>query len=210
MIVSEFPLISQPEFDEACQQLEELFARKGNAQDDWLSVTVKQQYGTKYLKITKALRDIPAKREPDEEPDTDEMIEEDDEALSTHSPHDAQAILEYDIILSASYRVPVLYIGVKDTLLRYPITAETIPHIVPSHFQAQVSEVGAMGAITGTDHPVTNLPVFFIHPCRTMTALEACASSGLDSLQYLKLWMGIVGCCVGLSVPSCLAIEDSY
>lgn len=51
-------------------------------------------------------------------------------------------------------------------------------------------------------HPVTDLPAFFIHPCQTKEAMEPFDCGVRD---YLIVWLGLVGSCVGLWVPRELA-----
>lgn len=55
-------------------------------------------------------------------------------------------------------------------------------------------------------HPLTGLPSFFIHPC-----LLGDAMSGFNCSkeQYMMLWLGLVGGCVGLWVPKEMAMMDS-
>jgi ubiquitin-like-conjugating enzyme ATG10 len=58
------------------------------------------------------------------------------------------------------------------------------------------------------EHPATNKPVFFIHPCQTAEAMEAIAGNRrLTANEYLLLWLGAFGKCVGLDVPLALARE---
>lgn len=75
--------------------------------------------------------------------------------------------------------------------------------LVPDAFRRQVEAVGIMGALSMTDHPVTNLPVYFVHPCRTQEAMQAILGGGreADPVEYLALWLGLAGGSVGLSVP---------
>lgn len=59
-----------------------------------------------------------------------------------------------------------------------------------------------MGALTLTDHPITGLPVWFVHPCRTSEALEGMVGEReVRAGEYLGLWFGIMGAAVGLGVP---------
>ena len=56
------------------------------------------------------------------------------------------------------------------------------------------------------DHPITNSPAFFIHPCQTAAVLESSSTKkGLTSVEYLMLWIGAMGKSVGLNVPISLA-----
>ncbi|KAF2199814.1 hypothetical protein GQ43DRAFT_375335 [Delitschia confertaspora ATCC 74209] len=165
MQISSFPSISSTEFEEACYQLENKFANKKHLQNDWLSVNVVQNHDTKYLRITRVLANKKSQKsdpwekcesesleeEEEEEPDPEEFEEDDAEALR-HRPSDTdEAVLEYDIILSPSYQVPVLYFSIKDPLFRYPLTTETLyEYIIPEHFRRQISDVGVIGGITLT------------------------------------------------------------
>lgn len=135
-----------------------------------------------------------------------------------------EVTVEYDIVLSPSYQVPVLYFNIKDPTFRFPPTMDTLyHHIIPPHFKAQAENIGVIGGITVTvrlgccnlltselillkDHPITNSPAFFIHPCQTAAVLEASlASDHVTPLEYLTLWIGAMGKCVGLNIPVALA-----
>lgn len=55
------------------------------------------------------------------------------------------------------------------------------------------------------DHPLTNKPVFFIHPCQTAQVLEASVGArDMCAYDYLIMWIGAMGKCVGLNVPMAL------
>lgn len=74
--------------------------------------------------------------------------------------------------------------------------------IVPSAYRGPVRDVGVMGAISTTDHPIHHHPVWFVHPCQTADALEKAAEGEKVSIQdYLQLWLGIIGISVGLHAP---------
>ncbi|KAK5752999.1 hypothetical protein LTS12_016875 [Elasticomyces elasticus] len=144
--------------------------------------------------------------------------EDNDEAALLRSPlHNfgKQTTLLYDMVYSPSYRVPVLYISLL------PGTGTDIHDLlIPTSHKAQLQHAGGpLGALSLTDHPVTGLPAYFIHPCRTgegMAAVTAAPSNdverkaaveGVDHVGrgrpvgYLMRWLGLVGPSVGLSVP---------
>ncbi len=52
------------------------------------------------------------------------------------------------------------------------------------------------------NHPVTDVPAFFIHPCTTKEAMEQFKCSLKD---YLGVWLGLVGGSVGLWLPRAMA-----
>jgi len=224
-MLSAFPHLTDSEFDEACVRLVQKFQQQGCKQDEWLSVELVHQNETKHLRITKALsdkQDTPVKAES--ESDIDEIEEHDQvghefvacvresysgqEALSPSTKH--QAIVLYDIVLSPTYRVPVLYISISDPQHRYPPTMATLyEQLVPPDCVSQTHDVGVMGGITIADHPATNSPVFFVHPCRTAEVMEASVEKNtITAAEYLMLWIGALGKCVGLNVPLALARHE--
>ncbi len=54
-------------------------------------------------------------------------------------------------------------------------------------------------------HPITGLQTFFVHPCRSYEAMSGFHCS-LEN--YLMVWLGLVGGCVGLWVPAEMALES--
>ena len=67
-----------------------------------------------------------------------------------------QAVVDYDLVLSQVYRVPVLYISIRDPRHRYPPTMTTLyEHLVPLQFKAQAENVGVIGGITITVRQAT-------------------------------------------------------
>lgn len=63
-----------------------------------------------------------------------------------------------------------------------------------------------MGALSMTDHPVTGMPAYFVHPCRTAEAMDAVTEHrNVTPDGYLLMWLGMVGPSVGLDVPIELA-----
>ncbi|RQM06992.1 hypothetical protein DH86_00000123, partial [Scytalidium sp. 3C] len=69
------------------------------------------------------------------------------------------------------------------------------------HSENLVTEVNMdmdMNEVVDPPHPITDLPAFFIHPCQTKEAMELfnCSLS-----EYIMVWLGIVGGCIGLWVP---------
>jgi ubiquitin-like-conjugating enzyme ATG10 len=117
-----------------------------------------------------------------------------------------RACVEYSIALSQIYRVPVLYFNFVNVPMEQARNVDTVyEHLVPSHFKDPLKEIGVMGGISMQNHPVTGRPSFFIHPCNTPTAMEAVSKPiELTPENYLMVWLGVVGSCVGLDVPFAL------
>ena len=142
-----------------------------------------------------------------------------------HTSLDVQiATIEYTILLSSTYRVPVLYFNIYDLPPGGPNGVDVVyQHLIPKHSSSRLSAIGVNGAIgmtvrcqyssyTGSpaeidqNHPVTDIPCFFVHPCNTAEAMkEIIPNSNISGLEYLLLWLGLVGTCVGLYLPRELA-----
>ncbi|KAF2876490.1 hypothetical protein BDV95DRAFT_560838 [Massariosphaeria phaeospora] len=199
-----FPHVSKSEFGGACGNLAARYAGQGGLQTDWTSVDVVQHDGDSYLKIEKDLHledhDTTGGR-LDVEVDEDELREDDQEALIP--PPFLKATIEFDIMLSPIYQVPVLYFSIRDPRCRHPPTMATLYHnIIHPQLKAQAENVGVIGGISITDHPATNSPVFFIHPCQTAAVLEASVGAkDITPIEYLMLFIGAIGSYVGLIVP---------
>lgn len=59
------------------------------------------------------------------------------------------------------------------------------------------------------NHPVTDLPAYFIHPCNTAEALAQILNDReVSPLEYLQIWVGLVGPSVGLYFPKNLVVDS--
>ncbi|KAH7072946.1 hypothetical protein BKA63DRAFT_534602 [Paraphoma chrysanthemicola] len=201
-MLSDFPNLTSAEFHEASLAFETRFSVHGREQHDWVSVEALQSFDARFLRITKELI-----HDASVDPGEDEIVEVDDEALETSSQRNA--LIHYDIVFSPTYRVPVLYISIIDPQHRYPPTMTTLnEHLLPTLFTAEARHVGVIGGITVTDHPVTNRPAFFIHPCHTAEVMRASVGKEISAEEFLMVWIGALGRYVGLNVPLALVQRD--
>lgn len=140
----------------------------------------------------------------------------DDELLEGKAAGVAPGLVTCDVIRSASYQVPVLYLsGVSIDLLR---KMEQTNCSIAGEPRAPISFVvgDAPNWIHGhrahlpQDHPWTNTPVHAIHPCRTAESMAVIASTReLTPLEFLVAWFGLVGRVVDLHVPHEIALSAS-
>jgi len=126
--------------------------------------------------------------------DDDEIVifGEDDAKTIEHGP--TTHTVEYHILLSPIYSVPVLYFNI------YPISIASAPvHnisdvysvLVPAHRLQDIESIGVQGGISQGDHPILQRPFWFIHPCNTAEALKEWGE-GLNLENYLMIWLGMV------------------
>jgi len=116
-------------------------------------------------------------------------------SLYSHQPY-----VKYEIHLHPTYKMPTLWFTLHDLPMDEPAfnLDSVYRYLVPDRYKSRLREAGVMGGISAAPHPITDIPAFFIHPCQTKEAME-----NFDCLisDYLMLWLGLVGACVGLWVP---------
>ena len=147
-----------------------------------------------------------------EEENEEEIEDEDPEALFVPpAAANLDRVVRYDVVYSPSYQVPVLYLTFVEATtsksIPLPSAAEIYEMLVPQGFKAPMRDIGVMGALSMAEHPITGMPAYFVHPCRTQEALAPLLGDMSDNIgfepavEYLLLWFGVIGASVGLSVP---------
>ncbi|KAI1160552.1 hypothetical protein F5B18DRAFT_654550 [Nemania serpens] len=138
-----------------------------------------------------------------------EMEEADKEALRYSSRTSFQSShVVYEIHLHPTYRAPCLWFSLHNLPIdESPLDVDTVfRHLVPDHFKHALRGQGAIGGISIDHHPITGVPTFFVHPCFLGDAMARFNCSKED---YLTVWLGLVGGCVGLWVPKEMAIGQA-
>ncbi|KAI4717008.1 hypothetical protein E4T48_06810 [Aureobasidium sp. EXF-10727] len=195
--VSAFPFLTSDEFVKACEHVQPLLPDSAVLADD----------SSASLRITRRLAVASvANAEGQEHVDShlDTPEDYDEEAIIKDSRNDSFVTVHYDILLSPSYRVPVVYMTASPPL---PVS-RFFDLVVPHHFRDAMRETGIVGALSMTltvywqDHPLTGMPAYFVHPCRTADTMCATTSEDMRVQNYMLLWLGIVGASVGLNVSS--------
>ncbi|KUI66944.1 hypothetical protein VM1G_01452 [Cytospora mali] len=112
----------------------------------------------------------------------------------------------YEIHLHPTYQAPCLWFSLHGLPVDEPaFNIDTVfRRLVPDQYKDGLRKVGGIGGISADHHPVTGVPSFFVHPC-----LLGDAISNFDCTKedYLMVWLGLVGGCVGLWVPKEMAVE---
>ncbi|KAG5290230.1 autophagy-related protein Atg10 [Histoplasma ohiense] len=165
--------------------------------------------------------------EDDDTADIVELNDDDDDDDDVDDDNDPEELIrqactnlqvEYNIMLSPTYQVPILYFFLHDTKNDSSGMSAKSPdrhldliynRIVPAPYRSELKSVGILGGLSIGHHPISDLPVYFVHPCNTPDALRDIAGSKpeVTAETYLLLWLGLVGNCVGLHVPSKILIE---
>ncbi|KAI1130412.1 hypothetical protein F5Y10DRAFT_118460 [Nemania abortiva] len=134
------------------------------------------------------------------------MEEADKEVLRYSSRASFQwGYVVYEVHLHPTYRAPCLWFSLHNLPIdESPLDIDTVfRRLVPDQFKHALRGQGAIGGVSIDHHPITGVPTFFVHPCflgDTMTGFD-CSKE-----DYLTVWLGLVGGCVGLWVPKEMAM----
>ncbi|KAI0526111.1 hypothetical protein F5B22DRAFT_269062 [Xylaria bambusicola] len=120
------------------------------------------------------------------------------------NPSRGNGIVEYEIHLHPTYQAPCLWFSLHNLPFdESPLDIDSVfRHLVPDEFIHRIGH-NPIGGISIDHHPVTGVPTFFVHPCNLGDVMATFDCSKED---YLTVWLGIAGSCVGLGVPKELAI----
>ncbi|CAI7673494.1 unnamed protein product [Penicillium viridicatum] len=195
---STFPFLAQSEFEGACQDLAD---RCTSAQNIcWPAIRLLTKPDGTSLRITKYV-DVPNPLEVPALEHLEDSQDEDPEAL-VRAKSQPSLQIDYDILLSPTYQVPVLYFGLRWHNHGPLGLDEVYQYVVPERYRQELKSVGVMGGISMGYHPDSGAPAFFVHPCNTADAMANIADAqSVTPGSYLLIWLGLVGHCVNLHVP---------
>ncbi|KAL2215662.1 hypothetical protein M432DRAFT_138980 [Thermoascus aurantiacus ATCC 26904] len=211
-MLSEFPFLTATEFLSACRAFVDRVHACGSLEHlGWSSVRLLQQPNRSILKVTKSIGqsgtpgndNAPPDRGEDRESQMDKLEEDDNEALIRRPSPGSRFEVEYDIILSPTYHVPVLYFVLRNAPRDGPAGIEAVyRYLVPHQYKTELKSVGVMGGISMGYHPESGVPAYFVHPCNTADAMKDIGGGrDITPETYLLMWLGLVGNCVNLHVP---------
>ncbi|KAJ2630117.1 hypothetical protein H4R22_002892 [Coemansia sp. RSA 1290] len=197
--LGEFPFLTRTEFLRSIDHFEEQFGSIIEIRRD----TCKQQ---QFLRIYKSLF-LPDESDGDEEIDEIDEVEDPDpiEALAADVPGDTRTAcgqVEYHVVYSASWRVPVLYMRVllsDQSQVVLDIEQVTKLLVADQQMRGAIEAVEFGGALGIQDHPVLNEPFVYLHPCHTATLLRA-VGVPIDASNYMGAWLSLTGSAVGLTL----------
>ncbi|KAL6235148.1 hypothetical protein BDW75DRAFT_147370 [Aspergillus navahoensis] len=203
-VLSFFPYLTNDEFESGCRAFLHRIQVMGRLPVSWSSIQFQTNGQT--LKICQILSpgyDSPVRSVDNEDTPNSQLEawEEDSEVLiRTSSIRELQ--VDYDILLSPTYQVPVLYFVLRPADKPLGID-EVYDYLVPDQYRKNIQNVGIMGGISFDYHPVSGTPAFFVHPCNTADAMRDIAGEhGISPEAYLIIWLGLVGTSVGLQLSS--------
>jgi ubiquitin-like-conjugating enzyme ATG10 len=124
------------------------------------------------------------------------LLEQEDVAERRSEVIREVASLEYHLLYSLSYQVPIIYFNAwrpNGTLLGIE---EIWALACPTHSEAL--HEARWGAISQQDHPILGTPYFFFHPCNSAQLLAKVARD--DCANKVIAWLSVVAPLVGLKL----------
>ncbi|KAF8949505.1 E2-like conjugating enzyme atg10 [Haplosporangium gracile] len=151
--------------------------------------------------LAEQLDDIPDSDDYEQEAETDPVVEKSAETTLNYLS------VNYHIVFSPSYQVPVLYFNAYRPDGAAISLEEIYESLVPEEWRAAIRNAGLNGGISQQDHPVLSTPYFYMHPCETVPLMETILQNnfnpnGSSYLEnYIKTWLSFTGQAIGVSVP---------
>ncbi|KAK5628169.1 hypothetical protein RRF57_003884 [Xylaria bambusicola] len=106
------------------------------------------------------------------------------------NPGRANGIVEYEIHLHPTYQAPCLWFSLHNLPFdESPLDLDSVSRYLTNT------------KLTASSHHC--VPTFFVHPCNLGDVM---ATFDCPKEDYLTVWLGVAGSCVGLGVPKELAI----
>ncbi|PWY76358.1 autophagy-related protein Atg10 [Aspergillus sclerotioniger CBS 115572] len=210
--LSVFPLLTAEEFETACHAFLDRVHVAGDTKVEWSSIRLDQRTTGPILSISREVGQVSTLHTSSDEPipdsETNEVLqgeasEEDPEALIRAPEPSICLQVIYDVLLSPTYQVPVLYFQLRQDSHPGPLGIDVVyQYLVPDQYRKELESVGIMGGISFGYHPDCGTPTFFVHPCHTTDAMRHIAGKRcLTPEAYLIIWLGLVGNRLGLQLP---------
>ncbi|KAJ2612943.1 E2-like conjugating enzyme atg10 [Coemansia sp. RSA 1365] len=136
--------------------------------------------------------------------------------LSESATKESGGYVEYHIVYSRTWRVPVVYVracqldetGNMEVVLDVGRVVDLL--VTDNVVRGAMAAVDFGGALGIQEHPVLGHPYLYLHPCHTAALLRAVVApssndrSGVVQIgidNYVAAWLSLVGPAVGLALP---------
>ncbi|XP_052863562.1 ubiquitin-like-conjugating enzyme ATG10 [Anopheles cruzii] len=96
-----------------------------------------------------------------------------------------QFLVEYHVVYSVSYQVPVLYLNIQDS------RGQTIDLQTAWLLLETLKEIGSKGAyctLTQMEHPILQRPFLCVHPCKTHEIIDSLPNSKQSIVTFLSTY----------------------
>lgn len=121
-------------------------------------------------------------------PEDVEIVSEVDDAAASTAANTSTISVVWDIVHSKTYNVPVLYFNAYIDSQPMRSLDPLIAHGILKH----------SAHISITDHPLSNLSCYYIHPCNLSTAVDEVVAADPHA-EYNRVWRMIIDTLVYIS-----------
>lgn len=131
----------------------------------------------------------------------DGLVEDTDTVLpSCGSACHKETDWTFSIVYSHTWQQPVLYFFGQESD-GSPLTRTRVVDIL-SNLRHRNKVQDSWDFVSAEEHPVSGMPAFFLHPCRTGALLETINSDPTDDALRLLSWMALIFPSVGYPIPA--------
>ncbi|KAF0528298.1 Ubiquitin-like-conjugating enzyme ATG10 [Gigaspora margarita] len=172
-----YPFLTRNEFDIAAKLFIEQ-SKRSSDEEPWTWVEHEKVKGFGYICRKSLVKRITPVNfvilENDFTQIDDEIFEEEDlNSLPTVPVSDEYFTVDYHIIYSTSYKVPVLYFNAYNSDGTLLTNDEIYSNLVHPLKHNDIKTAGFNGAISQQDHPTLLIPFYYLHPCETATLMTS-------------------------------------
>ncbi|KAJ2801341.1 E2-like conjugating enzyme atg10 [Coemansia guatemalensis] len=223
--LADFPYLTQDEFAQCIRRFVERYAvelTERGVTDTGIVVRGRAAW-QQYLQLRKPLLSEQKRCDISTGPSEDSIeaeLEDADPLQQTQPPesttNESSGYVEYHIVYSRTWRVPVVYVrayqtdeaGNMQAVLEVGRVVDLL--VTDNAVRGAMAAVDFGGALGIQDHPVLGHPFLYLHPCHTATLLRAVVAPSSDDESsavqigmdnYVAAWLSLVGPAVGLALP---------
>ncbi|KAI9292737.1 hypothetical protein K502DRAFT_68543 [Neoconidiobolus thromboides FSU 785] len=109
---------------------------------------------------------------------------------------------DYHILYSTSYQVPIFYFKAYSQASQPLTLSELYLHLTPHDHLEKIKLASFQGGLSQQDHPILNIPYFYIHPCHTKDLLSILDEKKVTLTTYIASWLSLIAPPLGLTISS--------
>ncbi|CAG8556865.1 3648_t:CDS:2 [Paraglomus occultum] len=218
--ICHYPHLTRAEFDDAAKHFLRQAHHAGGEDADWKWIEHERVKGFGYLATRRLLyRPTALQNSIDQDnDDTDDSVtvKEEPDQSSIDVPSECLTV-DYHIIYSSSYRVPVLYFNAYYSN-GSPLSIDDIfSHVIEPSRRDDLRTAGFNGAVSQQDHPTLMIPFYYLHPCETPFLLKNIVDNTRELSEksvvhvdgYLRSWLSLIGPTAGIKVGIGLFLDSN-
>ena len=191
------------EFERCARELVTISDKLG---DGWELKTVKIYSEPEKIYLSKTTSECTLSSETSDAIDGDTLTDlvgcggalEPTDIATVNSPPMNVITVEYHIVYSVSYEVPILYFIATHTN-GSQLQLEDIWKIVSKDLTSTSTDRWSL--VSQQDHPLLGRPYYHVHPCHTAKVMGQANDLSQGASNYLISWLSVFGPIIGLKVP---------